>query len=241
MGVPRIVENSLEVFGAVRPGDILPLGQVRQRTGTAEEHKNNADIKHVPKIPAADERHQANQTDSHPRDVNGTPHLIFASEKRQLEKLKQEQEIPVRTRGGKRLGRISRRTQMRAVVPQHNPKHHHRHREARHDIFEDLIWPKASSALDQRLGWRDAVTAEQINMPDDQQHQQPRKHTGVQRKKASQCVMPVLGATDDEFLHIRPGKRHEVHQVGGNTGGPKSFLIPRQQVAGQRQSQHEQQ
>ena len=85
------------------------------------------------------------------------------------------------------------------------------------------------------------MTAEQVNMPDDEQHQQARQHTGVQRKEARQCVMPVLGATDDELLHLRPGERDEVHQVGGDTGGPKSFLIPRQQVAGQRQGQHEQQ
>ncbi len=62
----------------------------------------------------------------------------------------------------------------------------------------------------------------------------------MQRKEASQRVMAIVGATDDDLLHLGPDHRHDAEQVGGHARGPISLLIPREQVTGQRQAQHDQ-
>ena len=130
---------------------------------------------------------------------------------------------------------------MRAMRPEHHSQHRHRDRKAGDDILEHLVRPEIGVALGDRLGRRDPVAAEQVDVPDDQQHEQARQHAGVQCEEARQRVVPVLGSADHELLQLRPDERHEVDQVSGDLGGPKPFLIPRQQVAGQRQGQHEQQ
>ena len=179
------------------------------------------------------------QADEHPGDVNRAPDLHVPGESRQLEKLEQVQEIPIRPGGRERLGRISRRRQVCAVIPDHEKHDGCHYRKAGDRILENLIRPKEGVLFLFRLGRRDAVAAEQVNVPDDQQHDHCRQHPGVQRKEAGQRVMPVVGATYDKFLQLRPDKRHKIHEIRRDLRGPVSFLVPRQKIASQRECQHE--
>ena len=53
--------------------------------------------------------------------------------------------------------------------------------------------------------------------------------------------MPVVRATDDDLLQLRPDEGRDGHDVGRDLGGPETFLIPRQQVASEREAEHEKQ
>ena len=68
---------------------------------------------------------------------------------------------------------------------------------------------------------------------------QSRQHAGVQREEARQRVMAVLAAADDQLLQRLADDRHQRDHVRRHLGGPIAFLVPRQQVAGERQRQHD--
>ena len=69
--------------------------------------------------------------------------------------------------------------------------------------------------------------------------QQRRQHAGVQREEPRERVMAVVAAADDEPLQRLADDRHQRHHVRGHLRGPIAFLVPRQQVAGERQRQHD--
>ena len=53
--------------------------------------------------------------------------------------------------------------------------------------------------------------------------------------------MAVISPADDEALQRGPDDRSNGHDVRGDFCGPVTFLVPGQQVAGEREGQHEQQ
>ena len=234
-------EDRLEVIGAVWSGEILLLGQVRERTGPAEEHKQHKHVEHVPDVPAADEGHQEQHAKEQGRDVNGAPYLVLSGKEGQLEELEQEQEKPVRPRGGKWLERIRRRTLFRAVNP--DKRQHGRHeRQTGHDVLEQLVRPTAGVRAERALGWPDAMTAVKPGTRCHGQHHENRQHPGVEGKKPGQRKVTVLHPADGQLLQPRPDERDQCQEIRGDfRGAPKGLLIPRQQIAAQRLGHNKQQ
>ena len=75
------------------------------------------------------------------------------------------------------------------------------------------------------------------------QHQkrdeQRRQHAGMQGEKPRQRGMAIRRTADDQLLQLLADHRHQAHQIGRHAGGPKAFLIPGQQIAGERQPEHD--
>ena len=61
----------------------------------------------------------------------------------------------------------------------------------------------------------------------------------MQREEAREGVMSILRAADDDFLQARSNQRHDGGNVRRHLGCPIAFLVPRQQVAGERHAQHQ--
>ncbi len=53
-------------------------------------------------------------------------------------------------------------------------------------------------------------------------------------------MMAVIRPAHHKLLQTFADQRHEAQQIGGHPRRPIAFLIPRQQIAGQRQPQHDQ-
>ena len=71
------------------------------------------------------------------------------------------------------------------------------------------------------------------------EHEQTGQHSGMQSKKTSQRMMSVTGTTDYDPLQVFSNNGHQCHQVCRHVRGPVTFLIPRQQIAGEPQAQHD--
>src|ERR1051326_5195345 len=52
-------------------------------------------------------------------------------------------------------------------------------------------------------------------------------------------MVTVFWTTDNELLQLRPDKRNNRHEIGGDLSRPKAFLIPRKQIAGERKAEYE--
>src|SRR5439155_21578785 len=65
------------------------------------------------------------------------------------------------------------------------------------------------------------------------------KDTGVQGKKTGQGMVPIVSAADDDALEVRPEDRYHRHEVGRDFGGPKTFLVPGQQVTSEGEGEHQ--
>ena len=70
----------------------------------------------------------------------------------------------------------------------------------------------------------------------EKKNQQQRQHSGVKSEKPRQRLVAIIGSADDQF---RQSLIHQPEQVRRHAGGPVSFLVPRQQIAGQRKAQHD--
>ena len=79
----------------------------------------------------------------------------------------------------------------------------------------------------------DAVAAEKGDMNGQSADEQSRQHASVHRKEAGQGVMSVGRAADRKLLHFFTYPRRQCHEICCDIRGPKSLLIPRQQIAGE--------
>ena len=83
------------------------------------------------------------------------------------------------------------------------------------------------------------MAAEQENVPHQQGDHTGGKDAGVEREKTRQSVMPVIRPADDESLKRRADAGNDAQDVRCHFGGPVAFLIPGQQITGERKRQHE--
>ena len=120
-------------------------------------------------------------------------------------------------------------------MPENKKQYRRQNRQAGHRVFEHLVRPKRRVGFPPRLFGGQPVTAEEVNMPDQQGNDQSRDDSGVQSKEPRQGMVPIVRSADDESLQGRPYSRNRHHQIGSHPGGPKAFLVPRQQVTGQRE------
>jgi hypothetical protein len=83
------------------------------------------------------------------------------------------------------------------------------------------------------------VAPEQINVRDDQPDDRGRQHSRVQREEPREGVMAVIGSSNDEPLQRGSDDRDDRREIRRDLRGPIPFLVPGQQVTGQRQRERE--
>ena len=161
---------------------------------------------------------------------------VFAPAFEQLEKLKQEQEIPLGPRGRvlvRRIGRSADSARQCATVVDRRPscenhlqrphdqqQHDGQHGQAGHGVLEHLVGPERRVGPFGRLLVANAVAAKQRHVQHQNTTSRRRQHAGVQREEPRQRVMPVIGAADDQLLQraARPAARAQ--QVRRHARGP---------------------
>lgn len=75
----------------------------------------------------------------------------------------------------------------------------------------------------------------QVDMKHDKADQESRQDSGVQRKKSGQGMMPGLIASNEDLFEVIPDNRRIPNDIGSHLRGPISFLVPRQEIAGEPQ------
>src|ERR1043166_3818491 len=181
--------------------------------------------------PITNERHREENDENKRGNDNRANEFTVMTENfhkpTRLKELKQKEEIPLRPRCRVRLSRISGRAEVRtrfAVAEQtrfRSEEQHHGHDgKARDDILQYLVWPERAVRSSLWLGRRQSVFAEKINVSGNEEDNQSRQHSRVQREEARQRVMPIIRAADDDLLQRRPNHRRNSHDVGRDLRGP---------------------
>ena len=111
-------------------------------------------------------------------------------------------------------------------------------------VQEQLVGPERLRLLGQLLtrhvpARRHTVAAEQVDVEAEQSEDRPRQHVGVQREEVAQRVVAVERSALQQPLERRPHDRRRADDAGRDLRGPVALLIPGQQVAGQRERQHQ--
>ena len=104
-------------------------------------------------------------------------------------------------------------------------------RRARQGPGRRLLLERAGvAALD-----REAVLADAPDVHREHRDQERRKHGDMERVEAQQRARPDLLAADEQVLQRLADHRYVVHEVGADRDRPVAQLVPRQQVAGERE------
>src|SRR5205814_1145529 len=129
-----------------------------------------------------------------------------------FQELEEEQEVPFRSRGCVRLGRIGRSAEFRAertlpskkARPNDEKQHDCQNGQGGDGIFKHLVRPESGVGFTKRLLRGDAMLSEEIDVANQQSHNARGQNSCVQGEKAGQRMMPVICSADDDFLEWRP-------------------------------------
>ena len=83
------------------------------------------------------------------------------------------------------------------------------------------------------------MTTEQEDVPDQEHQDAAGQDAGVESEKPSERVVAVVRPADDQPLQGRAEDGYNAHDIGRHFGGPVPFLVPGQQVAHEREREHE--
>ena len=78
------------------------------------------------------------------------------------------------------------------------------------------------------------MASEKVDMAYSECNHSGGQDAGMECKKSCECVVPVVVASDNHLLEPRTNQWSTCHDVSGNTGGPVTFLVPRQKVTRKR-------
>ena len=229
----RVAQGALEVRVVV----VLLHGHPREQARARETAEDEGEVEAVAQLPLAEVGHQEHEAHRRTGQDDGPDDFGFAGEV--FQQLEEEEEIPLGPRGGELRGRIRRRSQLRAARDEGEHHHGEEHAEARDGVGEHLVRPELGVGFLQRLLGVEAVAAEEVNVPADERDDETRQHARVQREEARERVVPVVRPAHDELLQVRPDEGHDADDVGGDLRGPVALLVPRQQVAGERERERE--
>ena len=116
-------------------------------------------------------------------------------------------------------------------------QHDQQHGQARHGVFQHLIGPKIAIAFRIEFFRMNAVLAEDRHVQHEEADQERGQHAGVQREEARQRMVAVFAAADHELLQGFADEGDQAHEARRHAGRPIAALIPREQIAGERQAQ----
>ena len=242
-------------------GAVLCVCEPCQERDAGEDSPGQAQVEAVPQAPPSREGHQRDQRDDQPGNHDRANDLGARGEV--LQPLEQEHEVPFGPRCSVRLGSVRGGSQRRPPGADHEVEHGCHHREAGDGITQGLIGPEPAVARSgrvrvrpvlpiplhtcrlcsvpavARLARRNPVPPEQVNVSRDQGDQGARQHARVEREEARQGEVAVVRAADQDLLHRRAHHGRDRCDARGNLGRPVPLLVPRQQVARQRQPQHD--
>ena len=210
-----------------------------EQAGTGEQHAQHAHVEAMPQAPAAKEGHGHDEQQDQRGKDDGANDLRLPREI--LEKLEEEEEVPLGACCRELLGRVGGGAQRGAMFAHRKPQHGGEHGETGHRIPQHLLGPEAFVGLANGLFGGEAVPPEEVHVSHDEQTDGQRHEPGVQREEARERVVAVAGATHEHGLQCGANARAHAHEIRGDGRAPVAVLVPRQQVAGERQRQHEQQ
>ena len=222
-------------------GAVLGVGEPGEQPDAGQDRPHEAEVEAVAEPPPARERHERDQRNHEPRNHDRAEDFGLGREVR--EPLEEEHEVPLGAGRGVGLAGVGRGSQRRTSRADDQVQHRGHHREARDGIPQGLIGPElpvrvaAVPGSGRSLSRRHPMTAEQEHMPRDQHDQRAGQHAGVQGEEAGEREMAVVRASDQRFLQGGADERSDRRDARGHLGRPVALLVPRQQVARQRQPQ----
>ena len=209
-------------------------------------------LNQCPTFQPPDDRHQEQQPHDHAGDDDRAVDLGRGRRRRELEELEQEQEVPLGAGGAVGLGRVGGGRQLGAEcvgsrkppVPWPNLMHSSSTTAstARQATASCSTWSGQKSYPACCRGSLAVMPCRRktYTCAADEADQQDRQHAGVQREEARQRVVAVVRRRRRRAAGGRsPTTGTIAIDVGGDLGGPVALLVPRQQVAGERQAQHD--
>ena len=220
-------------------GGVFGAGEVGQETDAGEHGPKETEVEAVAEFPFADEGHGDEHAHEQRRDDDRAPDFRAAG--KIFQQLEEEEEIPLGPRGGELFGGIGRCAELGAAVADDEEDDDEEHGEAGDGVAQHLVGPEGGVGPAAGLLGREPVATEQINMRDDEGDDYTGDDARVQGEEAREGVVAVVAATDDQFLELGPDERRDGGDARGDLGGPESLLIPRQQVTGEREREHEEQ
>src|SRR5688572_31123281 len=192
----------------------------------------------MPVCPRVQERKQEEKSDHHPRNHHRRNRLERAGEV--LQKLEQTQEVPFRP-GHIRGVRWVRDGVQRGPEEDRGGQQQPEYGSADDRVLERVVgikrlrWP-----LDVFQGAGDAVPAHQVQMRDNEQDQRRRQQEDVRRIPPQQRERAERLATH-QHAGDELAERAVARDVDRHGRRPVRLLVPRQQIAAQRETQNDQQ
>jgi transposase len=82
-------------------------------------------------------------------------------------------------------------------------QYHQQHGQAGHCILEHLVGPKRLVGPREWLPRSETVPPKQRHVKHEEEHEQGRQYSGVQREKSRERVVPIVRAADGQLLQLR--------------------------------------